>query len=86
MCDTVIIPASFTQQGNTLFAKNSDREPGEAQPLLHVPRTRTESSTVRCTYIDIPQVAQVLRYLGNSVLNVCIGSKTLSNVMPNAPL
>lgn len=58
MCDTVIIPASFTQQGNTLFAKNSDREPGEAQPLLHVPRTRTESSTVRCTYIDIPQVAE----------------------------
>jgi dipeptidase len=56
MCDTVIIPAAFTQHGNTLFAKNSDREPSEAQPLLHVPRTKPGSRTVRCTFIDIPQV------------------------------
>jgi secernin len=51
----------------TLFAKNSDRKGGECQPLLqfaearHPPRAR-----VRCTHIEIPQVAETYRVLGHS--------------------
>jgi len=46
-----------TADGITLFGKNSDREPNEAQHLLRIPRTQhPEGSTVTCTYITIPQV------------------------------
>ncbi len=58
MCDTIIATPEVTQAGVMLFAKNSDREPNEAQFLLKVPATEhPEGSQVQCTYIAIPQVA-----------------------------
>ncbi len=66
MCDTLAALPSITQNGNLLFAKNSDREPDEAQALLHVPHGRPVESTVKCTFIEIPQVEET---------NACILSK-----------
>jgi secernin len=50
---------SVTADGTTLFAKNSDREPNEAQALAYFPRTvHPAGSTVTCTYREIPQVRE----------------------------
>ena len=35
MCDTIAATGSATADGITLFGKNSDREPNEAQNLCH---------------------------------------------------
>ena len=60
MCDTLVATGSVTADGVTLFGKNSDREPNEAHELLFVDavdHAAPGSATVRCTYIEIPQVA-----------------------------
>lgn len=57
MCDTLIAAPDVTKNRLALFAKNSDRPPNEAQILDWIPeRTYAEGETLRCTYIDIPQV------------------------------
>lgn len=57
MCDTFAAAPDSTRHGETVFAKNSDREPNEAQNLTYVPgTTHTPGSKVRCTLIEIPQV------------------------------
>ncbi|MEY4930737.1 MAG: hypothetical protein RI909_1461 [Bacteroidota bacterium] len=58
MCDTLVALPTYTQAGHVLLAKNSDREPDEAQALLHVPSQHHESKTVKCTYIEIQQVSE----------------------------
>lgn len=55
MCDTLV---SLTDDG-VLFAKNSDRDPNEAQGLRwHPAAEHPAGSTVTCTWISIPQVAR----------------------------
>ena len=56
MCDTFVALPSHTASGNLIFGKNSDREPNEAQAIVRFPSTETHSNTVRCTFIEIPQV------------------------------
>ncbi len=57
MCDTLVALASTTARGATLFAKNSDRERNEAQFVEMVPTAdHAQGSTLRATYIAIPQV------------------------------
>jgi dipeptidase len=56
MCDTVVALPGVTQNGNLLFAKNSDREPDEAQAVQFVPASDHPAGTVQCTYIAVPQV------------------------------
>lgn len=57
MCDTLIAMPETTADNSVLFAKNSDREPNEAQNITYVPAsTHKKHSRVRCTYIEIPQV------------------------------
>ena len=54
MCDTLV---AFTPQG-MIFGKNSDRDPNEVQNLIQVPaQDHPRGETVKCTYIEIPQVS-----------------------------
>ena len=59
MCDTLCILPSFSSDGLSYFAKNSDRSPNEPLLTLRIPAATHEPDTMlRCTYIEIPQVAQ----------------------------
>jgi len=55
LCDTQLI----RQGGETFFAKNSDREPGEAQLVCYIPAVENDTSIeFRATYLTIPQVSR----------------------------
>ncbi len=58
MCDTFIALPAVTGTGHTIFGKNSDREPNEAQAIVRFPRMKCATKTLQCTYLEIPQVAE----------------------------
>src|SRR5688572_897467 len=53
MCDSIVV---VTESGVWL-AKNSDREPGEAQVVEHHERRRATEQTLATTYVELDQVA-----------------------------
>ena len=58
MCDTLIATKLATTNGIAVFGKNSDRPPNEGQHLAFFPAAEHAlGSTVKCTYIEIPQAA-----------------------------
>lgn len=60
MCDTTVI----VRPGLVLFAKNSDRDLGEAQLLeWHPRREHAAGSRLACTWISVPQVEQTAAVL-----------------------
>ncbi len=64
MCDTLVAAGKATADAAVIMAKNSDRDPNEAQPLVHIPRASHQPGAVlRCTYIRIPQVAETYEVL-----------------------
>ncbi|GAG38819.1 unnamed protein product, partial [marine sediment metagenome] len=64
MCDTIVALGSTTEEGFTLFGKNSDREPDEAQNILIIPREKHDlNENVQCAYLTIPQVSETARVL-----------------------
>jgi secernin len=65
-CDSLVALGNTTRDGGTLFAKNSDRPANECQPLLQVPRqSHAPGARLRCTYTEIPQVAETVRVIGS---------------------
>jgi dipeptidase len=51
MCDTVVATGETTASGRVLFAKNSDREPSEAQAVELLPRSA--GGLTRATYLAV---------------------------------
>lgn len=55
MCDTIVV----VEEDGVWFAKNSDREPGEAQAVEHLPRQRhAEGARLRATWGELDQVRE----------------------------
>ena len=89
MCDTVVALPDTTADGALVFAKNSDREPSEAQALEWIAGGETAGRTVRCTHIEVPQVPRTRALLisrpywmwgaemGVSDAGVAIGNETV---------
>jgi dipeptidase len=66
MCDTFIVHGRLTATGRTTLAKNSDREPNEAQYLeTFEAADHAPGAMLRCTYIEIPQVARTHAMIGS---------------------
>ncbi|MCU0356823.1 MAG: C69 family dipeptidase [Cyclobacteriaceae bacterium] len=58
MCDSLVVLPPATADHSLILAKNSDREPDEAQGIQRIPGKMQTESIVQCTYITIPQVTQ----------------------------
>ena len=95
MCDTMVALAGTTAHGTCLFAKNSDREPEEAQAVEIIPGRRyAPGDTVRATYITIPQVERTWTVLlsrpfwiwgaemGANEHGVVIGNEAIHAIVP----
>jgi secernin len=91
MCDTLV---AFTPLG-MIFGKNSDRDPNEVQNLVQMPpQGHLKGETVKCTYIEIPQVSHTNGVLlsqpfwmwgaemGVNEFGVAIGNETLFTKVP----
>ncbi len=64
MCDTMVALGNSTKSGKVFFAKNSDRQPDEPAEIIYIPRTTySENSTLKATYIEIPQVTETAAVL-----------------------
>lgn len=63
MCDTMVALPDATRDAVTLFAKNSDRDPNEAQVVERHPRRTPEEDRVACTTTSVPQVAETYEVL-----------------------
>lgn len=64
MCDTLCALPSWTTDGSTLLAKNSDRSPNEPHIIRFVPAQQHQpGSTLNCTYRSIPQVTRTYAVL-----------------------
>jgi len=98
MCDTLVALGNATRDGSVIFAKNSDREPNEAHLLEWHPHAQHPAgSTVRCTYIEIPQVEETYEILlckpfwlwgcemGANEKGVIIGNEAVFTREPYAP-
>ncbi len=65
-CDTSVALGAATRDGSVIFAKNSDRNANECQPLFHAPRQQhPDGATVRCQYLTIPQAAETWELIGS---------------------
>jgi secernin len=59
MCDTAVALGNATADGSVIFGKNSDREPNEAHQVILIPAaSHPDGAMVRCTYREVPQVAE----------------------------
>ncbi len=67
MCDSLVARGARTADGATLFAKNSDRRGREPQPFVQFPAAyHSRGSVIRCSHIEIDQVAETYRVMGHS--------------------
>ena len=95
MCDTFVVMPPATADGSVIMAKNSDREPNEAQVLEYYPAAgHPDGARVKCTHIEIPQVRETHGILlsrpfwmwgaeiGANEKNVVIGNEAVWSRMP----
>jgi len=67
-CDTWVAMRDATADHSVILVKNSDRPPMEAQPLVQVPHQKHDAGEmVKCTYIEIPQVAETYEHIGSKI-------------------
>ena len=67
-CDTWVAVRDATGDHSVILCKNSDRPPMEAQPLVQVLRQQHDpGERVKCTYIEIPQVAETYEHIGSKI-------------------
>lgn len=65
-CDTIVALGSATANGQTLFAKNSDRPEHEAQPLVLHDRTSHDAEALtRCQFVELPEAGTTWRHIGS---------------------
>lgn len=97
MCDSLLALKSDTADGVAVFAKNSDRPANEGQFIKFVPAAdHPKNSTLKCTYIEIPQVSHTNAVLlskpywiwgaemGVNDKYVVIGNEAVFPKVPNA--
>lgn len=64
MCDSFVITPGLSADGALWFGKNSDREPGEAQVVEHLPgQTHLPGARLQVTHLEIPQVRRTREVL-----------------------
>lgn len=96
MCDTTVALSNSTSTGEVLFAKNSDRDPNEAQQVeLFAAQDHPQPSKLKCTYIEIPQVPHTYQVLlskpfwiwgaemGANEFGVVIGNEAVFTKIPH---
>jgi secernin len=99
MCDTVVATGAATASGRVIFAKNSDREPDEAQAVeLHPASVAPPGSRTRCTYVDLPAASRTHAVLlcrphwmwgaemGANEQGVAVGNEAVFTRAPREPL
>ena len=65
-CDTMVALGTATRNGQTLFAKNSDRPASECQPLVQYPRQEhAASAALQCQFVSMPQAGTTYRHVGS---------------------
>ncbi|MBU2510736.1 C69 family dipeptidase [bacterium] len=95
MCDTFVSIVPDKKSQSVFFAKNSDREPNEAQVLEYCPgQEYSIKDKVHCTYISIPQVKETVgtilcrpfwmwgAEMGANEKGVTIGNEAVFTKMP----
>lgn len=96
-CDTMVALGNSTVNGQTIFAKNSDRPANECQPLvLRVRQHHAPGSLTHCQFVTIPQVDTTYRHIGSRPYwcwgyehgfnehQVAIGNEALHSKLPEA--
>src|SRR5690348_6921204 len=96
-CDTLIALGNVTTNGQTIFAKNSDRPATECQPLVQYEhQAHAAGQVVHCQFVDLPQVSTTYRHIGSRPYwcwgyehgfnehQVVIGNEALHSRLPEA--
>lgn len=63
LCDILVVTPKASWNKVMIFAKNSDREPNEAQVIEYIPRMRHEEDIVKLTNIEYSQVKETYAIL-----------------------
>lgn len=58
MCDILVATPEVTTSRKMIFAKNSDRDPNEAQIIEHHPKKEPEKITTKLTYEKFPRLGE----------------------------